>query len=194
MTRPDNILDMMAVYDKLINAVNSNIKSLKIYPKLLSGEADKDHCIILDKCLYIALVQNDLLVSLKYLDVSNNVGNSYEANYFARAVGLHLYEVLNHLNKSIGADVRSILSNSTHEHFLENINQVGKSLNELKKVHFRKLEILRNNVMGHKSHDGIAQTEIMLSMNNKELYDLGVQIYKANFKLVKLYMQFLQME
>ncbi len=194
MTRPDNILDAIAVYDRLITAVNSNIKSLKIYPKLLSREADIYQCIILDKCLYIALVQNDLLISLKYLDLSTNVGNAYEANYFARAVGLHSYEVLNHLNKSIGANVRSILSNSTHEYLLENINQAGKSLNELKKIHFRKLEILRNNVMGHKSHDGIAQTEIMLSMDNKELYDLGKQIYKANFKLVKIYMQFLQIE
>jgi len=194
LSRPDNILDLIAFYDRLINAVNSNIKSLKIYPKLLSREADKDQCIILDKCLYIALVQNDLLVSLKYLDVSNNVGNAYEANYFARSVGLHSYEVLNHVSKSIGKEIRSILLSSIHDHFLKDINQVGKNLNELKKAHFRNLEVLRNNVMGHKSHDGIAQTEIMLSMNNKELYDLGEQIYKANFKLVKIYMQFLQIK
>ena len=103
-------------------------------------------------------------------------------------------EVLNHLNKSIGADVRSILSNSTHAHYLENVNQIGKNVNGLKKIYLKKLETLRNNVIGHKSHDGIAQTEIMLSMNNKELYDLGEQIYKANFKLVKIYMQFLQIK
>lgn len=185
---------MMSAYDKLIESINSNIKSLKIYPKILSKENNKDHFVIFDKCLYIALVQNDLLISLKYLDVSNVVGSAYEASYFARTAGLHSYEVLNHINKSIGIDVRSIFSVPIFKHLLENTNQVGKGLNELKKVHFKKLEILRNNVMGHKSDNAITQTEIMLSLNNKELYDLGTQIYKANFKLIDTYMQFLRIK
>lgn len=183
---------MISAYDELINAINSNIKSFKAYPKILSEPHHKKLHLLFDKCLYTALIQNDLIIGLKYLDLSNALENQIEANYFARVVALNSYEMLRYLDKLIGKDIQSFLSYSEHSKEMKDIKKVGKKINIFKKSCFKFLDEIRNNVIAHKDVDSIKQTSIMLQMDNKKIYTIGNELYKLNFELLEKYMELMK--
>lgn len=183
------MLNLIAAYDQLIIAVNKNIKYLKAYPKILSEPHNKKFHFLFEKCLYIALIQNDLIIGLKYLDVSNAVKNQIEANYFARVVALNSFEALNYFDKLIGKNVQAYSTNSELSHEIKEINDVGKKINSLKKSCFKYLDDIRNNVIGHKDADSLKQTNIMLQIDNKKIHSIGTTLYKLNFELLDKYME-----
>ena len=186
------MLNLIAAYDKLILAVNKNIKSLKVYPKILSEPHNQKFHLLFDKCLYIALIQNDLIIGLKYLDVSNALKNQIEANYFARIVALNSYEALNYFDKLIGKNVQSFLTNAHLNQEIKEINDTGKKINTFKKSCFKYLDDIRNNVIGHKDANSLKQTTIMLQIDNKKIHSIGTSLYKLNFELLDNYMKLMK--
>jgi hypothetical protein len=181
------MLNVIAAYDSLIISINNNIKTLKAYPKILSEESHKKYFVFFDKCLYNALIQNDLLIGLKYLDVSNALKNQIEANYFARTVALSSYETFNYLDKLVGKDVKTFLESNGHQTSYNTISAIAKKVNSLKKSCFTYLEEIRNNVIGHKDSHALKQTFIMLQIDNAKIHRIGTDLYKLNFELLNEY-------
>jgi hypothetical protein len=90
------MLESIKAYDILIKSLNENIRSLKAHPKLLDKEEHKYLYPVYEKAMYIAISASDLIIGLKYLDVSNAIKNGYETNHFSRNVAHPSYELVNH--------------------------------------------------------------------------------------------------
>jgi hypothetical protein len=71
-------------YDSVIRAMHRNVKALKAYPRILTKPEHKYLYKVFDKALFNTLCNLDLITELKYLDMSNTVGNAFETNFFAR--------------------------------------------------------------------------------------------------------------
>lgn len=188
----DNILKVIEAYDTSIVEINNNIKTLKAYPNILKEEKFKKYYLLFDKCLYNCLIQNDLVIGLKYLDVSNVLKNLIEANYFARVVVLNSYEALNNLDKLIGKEIKSFCEMNDRQESFERIKAIGKKINALKKSCFTYLRNVRNTVIGHKDSDALKQTKTMLEIDNREIYIIGSKVNNLSLELINEYMKLME--
>ena len=179
------MLDIIAAYDKLINSTTNLIRNLKAYPRILNGPEHTTIHLFFDKCLHNALNLNDLVIGLKYLDVSGYCSNDVEANYFARIVAHSTYEILNHSDKLFGRQVRNyIKTNVPNSIAIVKVEATLKSLNQVKKNNIDELNKIRNNTFGHKLENGLNQVNIILLVNNKYIYDTANSVYKINQQLL----------
>ncbi len=103
------MIDTLNSYDKIIQRTSNLVRTLKVYPKVFEQKEFQELHKFLEKILFIVLNHLDLIIGLKYLDVSQSVGNNLEANYFSRIVILTSHEILNDLNKLVGKEIRNEL-------------------------------------------------------------------------------------
>jgi len=89
------MIEAIKAYDILIERLNENIRGLKAHPKILDKEEHKYLYPVVEKSMYIAICSSDLIIGLKYLDVSKALKNGYETNYFSRNVAHISYELIN---------------------------------------------------------------------------------------------------
>ena len=181
------MIEIINSYDKLIQNTSSLARALKIYPKVFEKEEFHKLHKFFDKALFTVLNHLDLAIGLKYLDVSQGVGNNLEANYFSRILILTSHEILNDLNKKVGKEIRLELTTKIGIEGLKDLDETTKEMNALKKKHLKKLKDLRNNVLGHKQEHAYQQTEMMVSINNKEIYDIANEIFKVQMKFIGTY-------
>ena len=168
--------------------MTSNLaRTLKIYPKVFEKSEFQELHSFFDKALFTVLNQLDLIIGLKYLDISQAVGNKLEANYFARVLILTSHEILNDLNKMVGKRVRNELFQNVGEDELKELDEGTKEMNNLRKRHLDKLKNLRNKVLGHKLEHANQQAEIMKSINLMDIYDIGNSIYKVQMRFISAY-------
>lgn len=186
------MIETINSYDKLIKSTSNIIRTLKIYPKVFGEENFHELHKFFDKALFNVLNQLDLIIGLKYLDISQSVGNNLEANYFSRIVILTSHEILNDSNKMIGKEIRAELSKKNGLDCLKELDETTKEMNVLKKNHLKKLKNLRNNVIGHKFDQAQKQTEIIVNIDNSEIYKIGDEILKVEMKFLKIYTKFLE--
>lgn len=179
------MLDIINSYDKLIQETSELARTLKIYPKVFDKEEFHEQHKFFDKALFTVLNHLDLIIGLKYLDVSQAIGNQPEANYFARDVILTSHEILNDLNKMLGKNIRTKLIEKNGANGLEELDDATKEMNDLRKKYLKKLKDLRNNVLAHKLEHGHQQAELIISINNKEIYRIGNEIFKAQTKFLE---------
>ena len=134
------MIETLKTYDELIIKTSNFIRTLKIYPKVFEKEEHHYLHQFFDKILYTALNHLDLIIGLKYLDVSQAVGNKLEAKYFARVVALTSHEILNDLNKIVGKEIRNFVIAKIGENGLSDIDWSIKSLNNMKKDKIKKYD------------------------------------------------------
>ncbi|MDI6815789.1 MAG: hypothetical protein QME41_01160 [Actinomycetota bacterium] len=178
------MLEAINAYDHLIARANKLIVTFKIYPKVLDKEEHKYLHPICDKGLFNALNMVDLIMGLKYLDVSNAVQNQSEANYFARIVAHSAYEILNHQNKILGIEVIRLVEERLTGEALSDVQESMKALRRIKKEHFAYLKFIRNNLFGHKLGCGIILAESMLEIDNAKTYSIGKEILMFQVSLL----------
>lgn len=186
------MLEMIKLFDEVIIKLNKNVRTLKIYPKVFEESEFRELHKFFDKALFTALNQLDLIIGLKYLKVSQALGNQLEANYFSRNVILITHEILNDLNKMVGKEVRDEIKNKLEENFLKEIDVSTKALSGLRKKHLKKLKEWRNTVSAHKEGHTIKQAEIIVGIDSQEIYEIGNEIYKAQEKFIISYMKILE--
>ena len=133
-----------------------------------------------------------LIIGLKYLDLSQAVGNNLEANYFTRVVALSSYEILNDLNKLAGKKIRNFVIGKIGEAGFYEIDESIKSLNKLKKENLKKIKEIRNNVLAHKLRNAHQQAEMIVSIDMKEIYDIGNQIFQIQMGLIGNYTKLIE--
>jgi hypothetical protein len=138
------------------------------------------------------LTQLDLIIGLKYLDVSQAVSNQLEANYFARIVAHSSYEILTDLNKLVGKEIRNFVIEKLGKSELDNIDKTVRELNIMKKEHLDNLKTIRHNLFGHKLKDGHRQAELIVGINNTEIYEIGNQIFKLQNELIGQFVKLIE--
>jgi hypothetical protein len=74
-------IEILEIYDLVIQRMQKVIKGLKAHPKILTKPEHKYLHKFFDKILFNALCNLDLITELKYLDMSNVVGNTFETNF-----------------------------------------------------------------------------------------------------------------
>lgn len=181
------MFELLSSYDEAIVSTNNLIRTLRAYPTLLDEKENLYMHQFFDKCLFTALNQLDLIIGLKYLDISNAMKNQIEANYFSRIVAHTSFEILNDLNKLAGKQIREfVLSNCTKE-VLSDIDTAIRELNIIKKEKLKILKEIRNNLFGHKHANAFSQTVGMLKIQNSEIYAIGNDIFKMQIQLLFSY-------
>jgi DNA integrity scanning protein DisA with diadenylate cyclase activity len=186
------MIELLKSYDNLVLRTNSIIGTLRTYPKLLNQEENKYLHQFFDKCLFTALNQLDLIIGLKYLDLSKFVNNQIEANYFARIVAHISFEILNDLQKLAGQEIRDFIISNYSKDLLTEIDTCIKELNQLKKSKLNDLKEIRNNIFGHKNKHAFSQTETMLTIQNPEIYQIGNDIFNIQLRLLVAYQNLIQ--
>ncbi len=186
------MIDSINSYDKLIQNTSNLAQTLKIYPKVFEEEEFHELHKFFDKALFIVLNHLDLAIGLKYLDVNKAIGNDLEANYFSRVLVLSSHEILNDLNKMIGKEIRCELTKKIGIDNLKELDETIKEMNILKKKHLKKLKNLRNNVLGHKQEYGYKQAEMIVKIDNKEIYMIANEIFKIQMKFIGVYSNLLK--
>lgn len=186
------MIEPINTYDNLIKGTSKIIRTLTIYPKVFEEEKYYELHKFFDKALYNVLNQLDLIIGLKYLDISQAVENRLEANYFSRIVILTSHEILNDSNKMLGKEIRAELIEKIGMDGLKEIDETTKEMNALRKNHLKKLKDLRNNVLGHKLDQAHKQAEMIANIDNNEIYKIGDEIFKVEMKFLKIYLKFLE--
>lgn len=185
------MLDRIRQYDEVIESTSSIIKTLKIYPRVFEKEEHKYLHIFFDKNLYNALCLLDLIIGLKYLDISQAIGNQLEANYFARIVAHSSYEILDDLNKLLGKETRTYIIDKYEASYLTKVDMSVKSLNKIKKENSLKLKEIRHNLFGHKLGKGYIQAEMIIQIDNNEIYKIGKEINNIQHELLRNFVELL---
>jgi hypothetical protein len=88
------MLESIKAYDILIKSLNENIRSLKAHPKILDKEEHKYLYPVYEKAMYIAISASDLIIGLKYLDVSNAIKNRKKQTIFLEMLHTHRMSLL----------------------------------------------------------------------------------------------------
>ena len=127
------MIETLEAYDKAIEGARSLSHTLKIYPKVFKKPEFHKYHKFFDKALFSSLNLMDLIIGIKFLDLSNSIGNSVEANYFARVVILTSHEILNELNTLVGKDIREELISKIGAEKVSILDGIVKEMNELKK-------------------------------------------------------------
>jgi len=181
------MIETLEAYDKAIEGTRSLSHTLKIYPKVFEKTGFHKFHKFFDKALFSSLNLMDLIIGIKFLDLSNAIGNKVEANYFARVVILTSHEILNELNSLVGKDIRNELINKIGAEKVSILDGTMKEMNDLKKKHLSKLKNLRHNVIGHKLADGHKQAEMIANIDVLEIYNIGYALFKVQIKLMGSY-------
>ena len=179
-------------YDKLILGINKNIKGLKIYPKILNEERNHKFHFILNKMLHNSLVVSDILVGLKYLDLSNFLNNGIERAYFARIVALNSYEILINSGRLTGnRDVKEILKQINDNELEEQLKQVKIKIQALKGEE-RYLKEIRTNIIAHKDENPFTQIQVFQNLEAKRIFTIVNNIFKLHLELNKVFLKVLK--
>ena len=181
------MIEIINSYDKLIQNTSNLARTLKIYPKVFEKEEFHEFHKFFDKALFTVLNHLDLAIGLKYLDVSQGVGNNLEANYFSRVLILTSHEILNDLNKMVGKEIRNELAVKIGIESIKELDESTKEMRLLRKKYLKKLKHIRNKVLGHKHEHAHEQAEMMVSIDNKEIYDIANLIFKVQMKFIGTY-------
>lgn len=185
------MIQTLEAYDSVIRAMNGTIKGLKAYPKILTQPEHEYLHAVFDKALFNALCSLDLITALKYLDISNAVGNAFEANFFARIVAHSSFEILDNLNRTVGKQIVQLVNGCLGAEALNDLNGHVKELNQLKKLHIATLKHIRNNLFGHKMNAGREQAEQMLLIVPRAIYDVGQRIFRIEVEILAAFMNIL---
>ena len=181
------MLDTIQSYDYLINRINITTRNLKAHRVILDKEEHKYLYPVYEKAMYLCIALADLMVGLKYLDVSNAVKNEYEANYFARGVAAICYELINHQEKIIGEKIYKTVTENIGSDSLSEIVTSKKRLRRITKEHFQILKHIRNNLYAHRNDNGYEMAVEMLKIKNVNLYETGKSIFDIYFKILHNY-------
>ena len=185
------MIKTIKAYDILIERLNENIRGLKAHPKILDKEEHKYLYPVFEKSMYIAISASDLIISLKYLDVSNAVKNGYETNYFSRNVAHISYELIQHQNKMVGPDMSETIRSQINDEALLEFKSSTKGLKDVKKKYHQKLNYIRNNLFGHRTANGSEMATAMLEIDTGEIYKIGLQIFDVYIKVLASYIKLL---
>lgn len=185
------MIEQIKGYDLVTEKLNNNIRALKLHTKILDLDKDKYLHPVFEKAMYIAISLYDLNVALKYLDVSNAVGNGFEANHFARNVALISYELVNHQQKIVGQLVADLVKERLGDEGLATIKSHSKELKSITKEHHKTLNHIRNKLIAHRTENGMDMANGMLDINQKEIFMVGKSIFDVYFKLYKAYSELL---
>lgn len=187
-----DFFETLKSYDKNIASVSNLIRTLKIYPTAFEDEEFHELHKFFDKALFIALNQMDLIIGLKYLDISQAIGNNLEANYFARVLVLSCHEILNDLNKMGGIKIRDELTKKLGVEKLKELDEVTIEMNFMRKKYLKELKLLRNKVLGHKHEEAHQQAELIVNIDTLEIYNIGNSIYTIQMKYIHSYVNLLE--
>ena len=177
------MIETIESYDRLIFGLNKNIKGFKVYPKILTEPRHKHLHIIIDKILFNALLILDLITELKYLDISNALGNGFETNFFARITAHSCFEILDNVNRAVGKEINELVKDRLGVEALHELNAQVKELNAIKKQNAKYLKEIRNTLFGHRMNAGLKQAEEMMRINPKFIYDIGNRIFKIQINI-----------
>ncbi len=75
---------------------------------------------------------------------------------------------------------------------IKELDKTSKEMNALKKKHMKRLKELRNKVVGHKYEHSIEQTEIILNIDNREIYSIGNEIFKVQMRYIGNYTKLIE--
>jgi hypothetical protein len=190
------MIEVINDYNAIINKINNLIRGLKTYPKINSKFDLKDDSFnqLLDKILFISLAELDLIIGLKYLKLSALVKNEIEANYFARIVALSTHEIIQSTSKFLGKEIRDIIIEKFGQEKFQEIANITKEITRTSKTEKQLLGIIRNNLIAHKDENSLLQTELMISINNQEIFTLGNKVSSHLIQLIEKYVQLLNVK
>lgn len=184
--------ELITHYDELILGINKNIKSLKIYPKILNEERNHKFHFIFNKMLHNSLVVSDILVGLKYLDLSNVLNNSIERAYFARIVALNSYEILVNSGRLTGnREVKGILQQINNTKINEKLKLIRIKIQALKEDE-KYLKEIRTNVIAHKDEDPFTQIHVFEGLDPKKIFTIGNSIFDLHRDLNDVFLKILK--
>ena len=185
------MIETIKAYDNLIKSINENIRGLKPHPKILDKEEHKYLYPVFKKAMYIAISASDLIIGLKYLDVSNAVKNGYETSYFSRNVAHISYELINHQEKIVGQDVAKAITNQIGDKALKEFKKCNKELKNVTRKYHKKLKYIRNQLVGHRTANGYEMAMSMLEIDAGEIYNIGKRIFDTYNKIFAKYVNLL---
>lgn len=186
------MIEYLNSYDKLIESTRSLIQTLKAFPKIFKEKEHQKYHSFFDKALYNVLHSLDLVIGMKYLDLSKSINNQVETNYFARVLVITCHEILNDLNKMVGKDLRTEFIAKIGANDVEKLDQAIKEMNGLRKKYLKKLKGLRNNVFAHKLDNGIDQANIINEIIPKDIHIISNEIWKTQAKFIRIYTDLMQ--
>ena len=181
------MLDTLKTYDKVIDSLHGNIRTLKVYPKVFTASEHAYLHPFYDRALFGALSLLDLVVGLKYLHLSGAVGNQFEANYFARIVAHCIYETIQNQNKLVGKEVLDLIQERLGDRAADELKSNTRMLREIRKTELPSLRVIRNELFGHKLASGIKQAEKIVGVDQIRVYKIGRQVVSCQIEVLASY-------
>jgi hypothetical protein len=175
-------------YDRITNSLNRNIKGLKAHSKILITDELQYLHPVYEKAIYIAISLSDLNIGLKYIDISDHNSNEIEKIYFSRVVALTLFELVDSQKKVVSREVKDVIMEKIGNKGFCELKQCSKNMSEIKNNHHKKLKFIRNNLFGHREANGAKMAIGMLGVDEKEVYDIGREVFSVYLNTFTAYM------
>ena len=152
-----------------------------------------EHIDIYDLQMHIILFQLDLAIASKHFLVSYGLNDEDEVNYFARAISVHLTDIL---NKKDGAKKRIDLilekrcHDQKHKELILELSALNRAIKKIGVIHFDKIKEIRNNLFAHKTGKGIDQNLEMQKIDVMKLIYIGSDIHNTLSEIGRLMCDF----
>jgi len=186
------MLEKLNEYNRLIAQINSNTKGLKIYPKILSEDKNLKFHPVFEKMLFNTLSVSDLIIGLKFLDLSVHLQNEIESIYFSKIIALNSYEMIIESGKFTGnKDVKQIFLDVNNAELNSRLKEIKIELGQTKSNQ-KYLKNIRINIIAHKDENPFNQILTIQKIDFKKIYDIGNELFKTHLKLFMLFMDLLQ--
>lgn len=183
ITLPDWLKD----YDRNIEGATYLVNNLRAHSWVLADPAHSDLHPYFNKSLFAAMNNLDLLIGLKYLDLSHRMGFVGEAKYFARIVALHLYEILVAPHKLFDKQTRVSIIDQLGPQALTEINNLMHQLNKIHGECSTNLKRIRNDTIAHREADAVKQADAINQIEPELLMGLANRVFPLQLKITGYY-------
>ena len=189
----DRIEEAISFYDNIIMKLMILRSQLEKYEDACT-QGELQFADIYDVQMHIILFQHDLAIASKHFVVSYELNNQNEVNYFARAISVHLSDILQNTKEGVRSRINSVLKvrreNPNHKQLISQLNEQYKIINTIAKKHFPEIHKIRKTLFAHREGSGMVQNLEMQKIDVMELLFIGGEIHDTLMEIGRLFTNF----
>lgn len=149
---------------------------------------------IYDLQMHIILFQLDLAIASKHFIVSYELKDIEEVKYFARAISVHLSDILQNTKEGVRSRINSVLkyryADPVHQELILQLKEKYRIINVIGNEHFTEIHRIRKTLFAHREGSGMAQNIEMQKVDVMKMLFIGGEIHDTLSEIARLMCDF----
>ena len=152
-----------------------------------------EHVDIYNVQMHLLLFQMDLAIASKHFIIRSELKETDEVNYFARAISVHLSDILNSKNgarNKLSFILKKYFENQTYTNLVKELTSLTKILKRISNEHLNEINQIRTTLFAHKLGNGIDQSLEMKKIDVMKLLFIGADVHDTLLEIGRLLCNF----